>query len=353
MVAFHPSHSDPLIERPHMRTSPLHVVASFSMLSLLGALTAFPGCGSDGKGNGGGGNGGSAAGAGRGGAAGTGGSGGAAGTGGTAGTGGSAAGTGGSAAGAGGAAGTGGSAAGAGGAGGAGGRGGGGAGAGGSAAGAGGAAGTGGSAGAVGAAGTGGGGAGTGGSAGAGGAAGTGGGGAGAGGSGADPDGGTYDGPMPAALTLTIAPLGTSTATGTAVFEKIAGNQIKLTVIVSGVMPVSAEHGIHIHANGDCGSTSDGDGGTVPGGAAGGHWNPDAHQHGTSVETSHLGDIGNIMVGASGVGTLTFMTDKWTMGTGATNDILNHALVLHASRDDGVTQPTGNAGGRIGCVVIR
>jgi Cu-Zn family superoxide dismutase len=158
---------------------------------------------------------------------------------------------------------------------------------------------------------------------------------------------------MPAALTLTIASLGTSTAMGTAVFEKIAGDQIKLTVIVSGAMPVSAAHGIHIHANGDCGSTSDGDGGTVPGGAAGGHWNPEAHQHGTSVGTNHLGDIGNIMVGSTGVGTLTFMTDKWTMGTGADNDILNHALVLHAAPDDGVTQPTGNAGGRIGCVVIR
>jgi Cu-Zn family superoxide dismutase len=158
---------------------------------------------------------------------------------------------------------------------------------------------------------------------------------------------------MPAALTLTITSLGTSTAMGAAVFEKVASDQIKLTVIVSGAMPVSAAHGIHIHANGDCGSSSDGDGGTVPGGAAGGHWNPEAHQHGTSVGTNHLGDIGNITVGPTGIGTLTFMTDKWTMGTGAANDILNHALVLHAGPDDGVTQPTGNAGGRIACAVIR
>ena len=220
--------------------------------------------------------------------------------------------------------------------------------------------GTGGSAGggAAGAAGTGGtGGAGTGGAAGAAGTAGTGGSaGAGGGAAGADggtDDGSTYDGPMPAALTLSIASLGTSTAMGTAVFQKVAGDQIKLTVIVTGVAPVSSEHGIHIHANPDCGSTPDGDGGTVAGGAAGGHWNPDAHQHGTSVTTNHLGDIGNIAVGPSGVGTLTFMTDKWTMGTGAVNDILNHALVLHAGQDDGVTQPTGNSGGRIGCAVIR
>lgn len=154
-------------------------------------------------------------------------------------------------------------------------------------------------------------------------------------------------------LTLTIAPLGTSTAAGTATFEKVSGGQIKLTVSVTGVMPVSAQHGFHIHANADCGSSSDGDGGTVLGGAAGGHWNPETHQHGPVVGTNHLGDIGNIMVDANGAGTLNFMTDKWTLGTGAINDILNHALILHAAPDDGVTQPTGNAGGRIGCVVIR
>jgi superoxide dismutase, Cu-Zn family len=176
-------------------------------------------------------------------------------------------------------------------------------------------------------------------------------GGAGAGGTAGGAGGGSGGGPS--SLTLTIAPLGTATATGTAVFEKVSGNQIKLTVTVTGVMPVSAQHGIHIHANPDCGTSSDGDGGTVTGGAAGGHWNPEGHDHGSSVDTNHLGDIGNIMVDASGAGSLTFMTEHWQMGTGAANDILNHALILHAGTDDGATQPTGNAGGRIGCVVIR
>jgi len=154
-------------------------------------------------------------------------------------------------------------------------------------------------------------------------------------------------------LSLSLMSLGTSTAKGTAVFEKITGNQIKLTVNVTQVMPVSVQHGIHIHANGDCGSSSDGDGGTTPGGAAGGHWNPTTHEHGGSVLTNHLGDIGNITIDGIGVGSLTFTTDQWTIGTGASNDILNHALVLHAGMDDGVTQPTGNSGGRIACVVIR
>ncbi len=340
-----------------MRTSSFRLVASLSLLTLTGLATGLSGC-SDGNGTGGmGGSGGRGGGAGStAGASGRGGNSG--GTGGTAGSTAGAGGAGGAAgqAGGGGRGGGAGGSAGSGGGGGAAGAAGGSAGAGGSAAGSGGRGGD--AGGAAGASGSGGSAGGTGGGGGAAGSGGAAGGTAGAGGAGgggeADADGGTpYDGPMPAALTLTIASLGTSTAMGTAVFEKVAADQIKLTVIVSGVMPVSAEHGIHIHANPDCGSTSDGDGGTVAGGAAGGHWNPEAHMHGTSIGTNHLGDIGNIMVGTTGVGTLTFMTDKWTMGTGATNDILNHALVLHASRDDGTTQPTGNAGGRIGCVVIR
>ncbi len=175
----------------------------------------------------------------------------------------------------------------------------------------------------------------------------------GGGGSGGMPGSAGAGGGAPTILTLTIAPLGTSTATGTAVFQRGAGNQISLTVNVTGVAPVSAQHGIHIHANPDCGTSSDGDGGTVIGGAAGGHWNPAGHDHGPSTTTNHLGDIGNIMVDANGAGTLTFMTDQWTMGDGSTTDIMNHALILHAGTDDGVSQPTGNAGGRIGCVVIQ
>jgi superoxide dismutase, Cu-Zn family len=154
-------------------------------------------------------------------------------------------------------------------------------------------------------------------------------------------------------ISLTIASLGTSSATGTAMFEKLASGEIKLTVMVSGVAPASAQHGIHIHANASCADASDGDGGTTIGGGAGGHWNPESHMHGTSTATNHLGDIGNIMVDASGAGMLTFMSSAWTIDTGAANDIVNHALVLHASPDDGTTQPTGNAGGRIGCVVIQ
>ena len=40
------------------------------------------------------------------------------------------------------------------------------------------------------------------------------------------------------------------------------------------------------------------------------------------------------------------------MGTGSDLDIVGKAIVVHADEDDFVSQPSGAAGGRIGCGVI-
>lgn len=153
-------------------------------------------------------------------------------------------------------------------------------------------------------------------------------------------------------VTVTVNKLGTSMASGTATFEKV-GMQIKLTVDITGVMPAGVDHGIHIHQNPNCGDTMD-DAGVTVGGAAGGHWNPTGMMHGTLTGAmGHLGDIGNIRVDAMGKGMLVFMTDKWTLGGGAMNDVLNRAIVVHANPDDLMSQPVGNAGGRIACGIIR
>ena len=52
-------------------------------------------------------------------------------------------------------------------------------------------------------------------------------------------------------------------------------------------------------------------------------------------------------------GALILTTDKWSIGTGDTGDILGHAVIVHEKADDFKTQPTGAAGGRIGCGVVR
>jgi len=106
------------------------------------------------------------------------------------------------------------------------------------------------------------------------------------------------------------------------------------------------EHAVHIHEIGDC-SADDAS-------SAGGHWNPTVEDHGKWGEAPHhLGDVGNITVGEDGIGNLSLTTDRWTLGGGAENDIYGKALIVHADPDDFTSQPTGAAGVRIGCAVIK
>jgi Cu-Zn family superoxide dismutase len=67
----------------------------------------------------------------------------------------------------------------------------------------------------------------------------------------------------------------------------------------------------------------------------------------------HLGDIGNITADIMGKGQVEIMTDAWSVGTGAANDVVGRAAVLHADPDDYTSQPAGNAGSRIACGTIR
>lgn len=115
---------------------------------------------------------------------------------------------------------------------------------------------------------------------------------------------------------------------------------LQVEVHVTGVTP--GQHAIHIHEFGDCGDR---------GKAAGGHFNPDDVQHGflpeNGLESAHPGDMGNIEIGDDGTGELTVMLP----GVSLSSDIYNvagRAVVLHEKPDD-FGQPTGNAGGRIGC----
>jgi superoxide dismutase, Cu-Zn family len=140
----------------------------------------------------------------------------------------------------------------------------------------------------------------------------------------------------------TIAPKsGNTTLEGTAKFSGSPG-AISVTVSVKGAPP--GEHGVHIHETGDC-SAADAT-------SAGGHWNPMmAHMHGTPGATSHIGDLGNMTVAADGMGTLTLVNSAWAIGSPDTSPV-GKAIIVHEKKDDLMTQPTGDAGGRIGCGVI-
>jgi len=107
----------------------------------------------------------------------------------------------------------------------------------------------------------------------------------------------------------------------------------------------SGEHAFHIHESGSCADQ---------GNAAGGHFNPDDVKHGLitedGFENAHAGDLGNITMAEDGTGAksmtveqLTFTEGKYAIG--------NRAVILHEQPDD-FGQPTGNAGGRVGCGII-
>lgn len=133
-----------------------------------------------------------------------------------------------------------------------------------------------------------------------------------------------------------------SSVTGAATLTDTPGG-LTVEVQVSDVSP--GKHGLHIHEYGECG-----DGGK----AAGGHYNPSGVAHGflptDGVQQAHPGDLGNIEVGSDGTGTLALVLPGVSLSGGAYS-VAGRAIVLHELVDD-FGQPTGNAGGRIGCGTI-
>jgi len=106
-------------------------------------------------------------------------------------------------------------------------------------------------------------------------------------------------------------------------------------------------HAFHVHAVGKC----EGPEFTT----AGGHFNPTSKKHGLlSQEGSHTGDLPNVIVPDSGAVTVETVIPHVTLRAGdhTLADADGSALVLHGGADDYITDPTGNAGGRMACGVI-
>jgi Cu-Zn family superoxide dismutase len=137
-----------------------------------------------------------------------------------------------------------------------------------------------------------------------------------------------------------VNPLSASGVSGQVTFAKADGG-VKVSVKVAGLKP--GPHGFHIHEFGDC-SAADGT-------SAGGHFNPTGDPHaGPKEDKRHEGDMGNIEADKDGAATLEYVDAKLSLeGPGS---ILGRGVIVHAAADDFKTQPTGNAGGRLGCGVI-
>ena len=123
-----------------------------------------------------------------------------------------------------------------------------------------------------------------------------------------------------------------------------SGAQVNIAVALVGLSP--GTHGLHLHMVGSCDApdfTS-----------AGGHLNPGGRQHGTENPAgSHMGDLPNALIGASGTGAVSATLP------GTRDEVIARifdadgtAVVVHANADDYRTDPSGNSGGRIACGVL-
>ncbi|HWH68180.1 MAG TPA: superoxide dismutase family protein [Candidatus Sulfotelmatobacter sp.] len=120
------------------------------------------------------------------------------------------------------------------------------------------------------------------------------------------------------------------------------GSSLKVVADLEGLTP-GQKHAFHIHQFGDCSSPD--------AMSAGGHYNPEGHQHGLpATENRHAGDLGNLQADDQGKAHYELTVNNVSI-LGSNNPILGRAVIVHAKVDDG-GQPLGNAGARIACGVI-
>ncbi|MGZ3744620.1 MAG: superoxide dismutase family protein [Pseudobdellovibrionaceae bacterium] len=144
----------------------------------------------------------------------------------------------------------------------------------------------------------------------------------------------------PFSAQATIKPAKKQKAKGLVHFTQ-TDDKVKVEAMLEGLKP--GPHGFHIHEKGDCSAPDFS--------SAGGHFNPTHKAHGgLEAAEKHSGDMGNIIADAKGKAKLTLELSGVTIG--GPEGILGKALIIHENADDLKTQPTGNAGGRIGCGVI-
>jgi superoxide dismutase, Cu-Zn family len=110
----------------------------------------------------------------------------------------------------------------------------------------------------------------------------------------------------------------------------------------------AGEHAFHVHGVAKC---------EPPFTSAGGHFNPGSKKHGLMAgEGPHAGDMPNLHIPAGGTLAVEVLNGAVTLEKGKPNSLFGpegSALIIHASKDDYKTDPTGEAGGRIACGIVQ
>ncbi|MDE6883359.1 MAG: superoxide dismutase family protein [Lachnospiraceae bacterium] len=130
---------------------------------------------------------------------------------------------------------------------------------------------------------------------------------------------------------------GHSSLHGIAAFYPVPSGGVLIETEVYGlpcedIPPHSQFYAMHIHETGDC---------SLPFDKTGAHYNPRGLPH-----PKHAGDLPPLL-GNRGFAYSVVYTDRFELP-----EIIGRSLIIHSASDDFTTQPSGNAGDKIGCGVI-
>lgn len=149
------------------------------------------------------------------------------------------------------------------------------------------------------------------------------------------------EGPAITHAVCVISPVGKDSKVKGVIHFTQKGKSVEITGHVTGLTP--GKHGFHIHEFGDLTSEDCM--------ATGGHFNPTNKKHGAPEdEDRHVGDLGNLVANDDGKAEIK-MTDS-VISLNGKDSIIGRAIIVHGKADDLKTQPTGDAGARLGAGVI-
>jgi len=129
---------------------------------------------------------------------------------------------------------------------------------------------------------------------------------------------------------------------------KEAPGGVIVTVVATGISP--GWHGMHFHVKADCGDAAFKN--------SGGHVNPSGREHGLrNPNGPDNADLPNVYADENGNVNAELFTTRVSLSDGISGrpNLLDNdgsALVIHANRDDHMSQPIGGAGPRIACATI-
>ena len=132
---------------------------------------------------------------------------------------------------------------------------------------------------------------------------------------------------------------------GRATLTAAANGGVLIEAEISG-LPANKWVAFHVHETGKCDAATHHE-------SAGKHFNPTDAEHGfLAAKGPHAGDMPNQYVGQDGILRAQVFDSMVTLD-GKKDGIRGRALMIHANSDDYRSQPSGDAGERLACGVIK